>query len=276
MSVIRVNKTKDYTVMSNYHLRDKNLSLKAKGLLSQMLSLPEDWDYTVKGLCAINKENETAINSTLKELKEAGYLIVTKKMPDKTATGRIEYTYDIYESPKQKGKKQDLENLGVEFQGVENQGQLITDLPSTENKEKPTTEVVGEKTDIKNHIFPKAEAEKAIGLWNSIPSLPNVMKLSDKRKSALKNLLKEYDWGQFEQVIENIRTSSFLNGTSGRWQCSFDWILNRNNFLKVLEGQYKDRSQNEQKAVGKVAHGNEDYNEDFDMESYMERRRRQG
>ena len=130
--------------------------------------------------------------------------------------------------------------------------------------------------DIKDRIFPKAEAEKAINLWNSVPSLPNVMKLSDKRKSALKNLLKEYDWGQFEQVIENIRTSSFLNGTSGRWQCSFDWILNRNNFLKVLEGQYKDRGQTEQKNVGKVAHGREDYNEDFDMESYMERRRRQG
>lgn len=130
--------------------------------------------------------------------------------------------------------------------------------------------------DIKDRIFPKAEAERAIELWNSIPSLPNVMKLSDKRKSALKNLLKEYDWGQFEQVIDNIRTSSFLNGTSGRWQCSFDWILNRNNFLKVLEGQYKDRGQTEQKNVGKVAHGREDYTEDFDMESYMERRRRQG
>ena len=137
MAVFRVNKNRNYTVMSNYHLRDKSLSLKAKGLLSQMLSLPEDWDYTVQGLCAINKENETAINSTLKELKVAGYLIVTKKMPDKTTTGRIEYVYDIYETPKQEGEKQDLENQGVEFQGVEfqcleNQGQLNTEELSTE------------------------------------------------------------------------------------------------------------------------------------------------
>lgn len=138
MSVIRVNKTKDYTVMSNHHLRDKSLSLKAKGLLSQMLSLPEDWDYTIQGLCSINKENETAINSTLKELKENGYLIVTKKMPNETKSGRIEYVYDIYETPKQEGKKQDLENLGVEVQGVENQGQLNTDIQNKEkqNKEK--------------------------------------------------------------------------------------------------------------------------------------------
>ena len=58
MSVIRVEKTKDFTVMSNYHFRDKRLSLKAKGLLSEMLSLPDDWDYTVAGLVAINKEEK--------------------------------------------------------------------------------------------------------------------------------------------------------------------------------------------------------------------------
>lgn len=123
--------------MSNYHLRDKNLSLKAKGLLSQMLSLPVDWDYTIQGLCSINKENETAINSTLNELKDNGYLKVTKKMPNETKSGRIEYVYDIYETPKQEGEKQDLENLGVEFQGVEfqgleNQGQINTEELSTE------------------------------------------------------------------------------------------------------------------------------------------------
>lgn len=138
MAVFKINKSKDYTVMSNHHLRDKSLSLKAKGLLSQMLSLPEDWDYTIQGLCSINKENETAINSTLKELKDNGYLIVTKKMPNETKSGRIEYVYDIYETPKQEGVKQDLENLGVEVQGVENQGQLNTDIQNKEkqNKEK--------------------------------------------------------------------------------------------------------------------------------------------
>lgn len=137
MAVFRVNKNRNYTVMSNYHLRDKNLSLKAKGLLSQMLSLPEDWDYTIQGLCSINKEKEASINSTLNELKDNGYLKVTKKMPNETKSGRIEYVYDIYETPKQEGEKQDLENLGVEFQGVEfqgleNQGQLNTEELSTE------------------------------------------------------------------------------------------------------------------------------------------------
>lgn len=131
MSVIRVNKNKDYSVISNYHLKDKNLSLKAKGLLSVMLSLPEDWNYTVEGLVAISKENETCINSSLKELKEFGYLVVKKLLPNETKTGRYEYIYDVYEMPKQEGEKQDLEFLGVEFLGVENRGQLNTNILNT-------------------------------------------------------------------------------------------------------------------------------------------------
>lgn len=136
MSVIRVNKTANYTVMSNYHFKDKRISLKAKGLLSQMLSLPEGWDYTIAGLVAINLENETAIKSALKELKAFGYLTVTKKMPDETKSGRIEYIYDIYEQPNQKQavEEQGVENLSVEYQGVENHTQLSTKEENTDNK----------------------------------------------------------------------------------------------------------------------------------------------
>ncbi len=141
MSVIRVNKTRDYTVMSNYHFRDKRLSLKAKGLLSQMLSLPPEWDYTIAGLVAINKENESAIVSALRELKESGYLVVTKRLPNETESGRIEYDYDVFEQPreqdeneKQEGKKQGVENLGLEFQGIENQVQYNTNKSNTKDK----------------------------------------------------------------------------------------------------------------------------------------------
>ena len=91
MPVIRVNKTKDYTVMSNYHFKEKDMSLKAKGLLSLMLSLPDNWGYSVEGLVNICKENETSINTALKELKLFGYLSVTKLMPNQTENGRIEY-----------------------------------------------------------------------------------------------------------------------------------------------------------------------------------------
>lgn len=73
MAVFRVARINDYTVMSNFHLRDKRLSLKAKGLLSQMLSLPENWDYTLTGLCYINKESKDAIRTAIHELEQAGY-----------------------------------------------------------------------------------------------------------------------------------------------------------------------------------------------------------
>ena len=72
MSVFRVEKTKGYTVMSNHHLRNHALSLKAKGLLSQMLSLPDDWDYTLQGLAQINKESTDAIREAVRELERAG------------------------------------------------------------------------------------------------------------------------------------------------------------------------------------------------------------
>lgn len=97
MAVFCVERTRDYTVMSNYHLRDKALSLKSKGLLSQMLSLPEDWDYTLAGLSLINKESKDAIRTAINELENAGY-IIRRQTTD--LSGRFAGNeYIIYESP---------------------------------------------------------------------------------------------------------------------------------------------------------------------------------
>ena len=97
MAVFRIERTRDYTVMSNHHLRDKALSLKSKGLLSMMLSLPEDWNYTTRGLAKICKEGVDAIGGALRELEAAGY-IVRHQMRDRQ--GRISDTeYVIYEQP---------------------------------------------------------------------------------------------------------------------------------------------------------------------------------
>ena len=96
MSVFKIEKNDNYTVMSNYHLRDKNLSYKAKGLLSFMLSLPEDWDYSLAGLCKISKEGRDGIRSILKELQEHHYLEIEKVRGNK---GYFEYNYLIYEVP---------------------------------------------------------------------------------------------------------------------------------------------------------------------------------
>ena len=139
MAKFKVKKTKDYTIMSNYHLKEKNMSLKAKGLLSVMLSLPDNWDYSIAGLVAISQENETAIKSALSELKKLGYLEVIKLMPNESETGRIDYIYNVYEKPKQESgkqevEKQEVENLPLEFLDVENQGQLNTNNKILNNK----------------------------------------------------------------------------------------------------------------------------------------------
>lgn len=134
MSVFRVKKDKNYTVMSNSHLKEKEMSLKAIGLLSKMLSLPDDWDYSLAGLVSICKENETAIKSALDELKTFGYLEMIKKLPNETNTGRIEYEYIIYEKPKQASEKQPIEILPLEILPIENPGQLNTDKSNTNNK----------------------------------------------------------------------------------------------------------------------------------------------
>ena len=97
MAVFRVERNRGYTVMSNHHLRNKELSLKAKGLLSQMLSLPEDWDYTLAGLSLINKEKIDAIREAVRELERAGYIVRSR---ERDAKGRLRGAeYVIYEQP---------------------------------------------------------------------------------------------------------------------------------------------------------------------------------
>lgn len=115
IAVIRVIKNRNYTVMSNTHLKDKRLSLKAIGLLSVVLSLPDDWHYTVNGLVGIVKDGERAVNGALSELKENGYLRIEKLYPNKDGRSKIEYQYIFSETP------QDLQNVPLE-QDIQNVG----------------------------------------------------------------------------------------------------------------------------------------------------------
>lgn len=97
MPVFRVERTKNFTVMSNHHLRDKTISLKAKGLLSQMLSLPNDWDYTLRGLAAINKESIDAVRTAVHELEAAGYVVRSRIRDERGQLRGCDYF--VYEYP---------------------------------------------------------------------------------------------------------------------------------------------------------------------------------
>lgn len=133
MSVFKVEKNSNYTVMSNHHLRDRNLSYKAKGLLSFMLSLPEDWDYSLAGLCAISKESRDGIRSILKELQENHYVEIEKVRGDK---GYFEYNYLIYEIPQfnelnNEIENPDMENPYLDIPSVETATQINTNIINT-------------------------------------------------------------------------------------------------------------------------------------------------
>ena len=147
MSVFRVEKTKGYTVMSNHHLCNHTLSLKAKGLLSQMLSLPDDWDYTLQGLAQINKESIDAIREAVRELERAGYI---KRSRERDGRGCLRGTvYTIYEQPHTEPTPEEpaqalpasenptLEKPMLDKPTLENPMQLIT---KGRNKEKRNTD----------------------------------------------------------------------------------------------------------------------------------------
>lgn len=220
MSVIRVNKTRDYTVMSNSHLRDKSLSLKAKGLMSQMLSLPDDWDYSIAGLVSINQEAESAIKAALKELKEAGYLVITKLSPDKTASGRYEYVYDLYEE-KQGIKKQEVENqpleiLPVEILPVENHplNKYIEEQNKEEqNKERPSKESIKDVLENSKLISSSPSLREAVQGFIEMrkgmkkPLTPRALRMALEKAT-------EYGEGDAEK-IQAVFDQSTMNGWLG-------------------------------------------------------------
>ena len=161
MAVFRVERNTGYTVMSNHHLRNKELSLKAKGLLSQMLSLPEDWDYTLAGLSHINREKIDAIREAVKELEKAGYIVRSRERDEK---GRLRGAdYVIYEQPQPR-----------EPEAATSVGQPpILDLPTLENPtlEKPTQEkpTLENPTQLNKDISSKEQSITDLSSTHSIP-----------------------------------------------------------------------------------------------------------
>ena len=172
MAVFRIDKTKNYTVMANYHLRDTSLSLKAKGLLSLMLSLPEGWDYTTKGLACICKDGVDSICSTVKELENAGYVQRRRLRNELGHLTEVEYTIlekpvrpDSTENPPNAGTAPKRGNPVLEKPVF---GNPVLDIPEQEEPEQENPaqlniqELITEKsnTDLssKDSFLPSAEA----------------------------------------------------------------------------------------------------------------------
>lgn len=174
MAVFRLERTRDYTVMSNHHLRDKRLSLKAKGLLSQMLSLPDDWDYTLSGLAYINRESKDAIRSAVNELERAGYV---QRHQTTNASGKFSVNeYIIYERPISANplpEKPSSDNPTPDKPLQDNPTQLNTKKSNTEKQ----------STDIQN-----------------TDSIPSFRESPEAKRSESKNAYQEYR----DMICENI------------------------------------------------------------------------
>lgn len=137
MAVFRINKNENYTVMSNYHFKERGMSLKAKGLLSLMLSLPKDWDYSVNGLSNLSKDGKDSVMSALSELEDFGYLVYTRSINEKGQSDG--YDYNIYEQP-------------------------YTENPNTENPPQLNTIIINNKKEInkrKQFVAPTYDEIKA-------------------------------------------------------------------------------------------------------------------
>lgn len=258
MALFKINKTKNYTVMSNYHLRDKNLSLKAKGLLSLMLSLPEEWDYSIQGLVQIVQENETAVKSALNELMRTGYLVRLKLMPTKDENGnviraKIEYEYNIYEKPNkencnQKVENQDIENQGIESLGVENQVQINKEVQSKENKKETVSKDTAKREAyLEGFIDRYSESER---LKEKIRTFIEYRKSkrSPMSEVAVKIMLNKLRGFTEDEQIDAIETAIMSN---------WDGVFPKHTYKKQESIQEKHN----------VAHKSTEY-EDFDIKEY--------
>ena len=206
MAVFRVERTRDYTVMSNYHLKDKRLSLKSKGLLSQMLSLPDDWDYTLSGLSVINRESKDAIRSALNELEAAGYI---RRRQTTDACGKFSSNeYIIYERPAEPEPSLDLpssENPTTEKPMTE---KPLSGNPTQLNTKKSITKK--SKTDLSStDSFPFPSGKTAAG-----PPEANRMETGTDEMELYRDLIKEnisydilrqdmpYDCDRLDEIVE--------------------------------------------------------------------------
>lgn len=206
MAVFRVERTRDYTVMSNYHLKDKRLSLKSKGLLSQMLSLPDDWDYTLSGLSVINRESKDAIRSALNELEAAGYI---RRRQTTDASGKFSSNeYIIYERPEE--PEPSLEKPSSENPTTE---KPMTEKPSSGNPTQLNTKKSITKksiTDLSStDSFPFPSGETAAG-----PPEANRRETDTDQMELYRDLIKEnisyeilrqdmpYDCDRLDEIVE--------------------------------------------------------------------------
>ena len=207
MAVIRVNKTADYTVMSNTHFKDTEMSLKAKGLLSLMLSLPDNWDYSINGLVTLSKDGKDSVMNTLTELEEFGYLSRSRVTNEKGQFAGFQY--DIFEHPQQEqpfsekpnsdkptqlNTKQLNTNKSITKEKKERKRNTFDDILSAYTTDEKTLELLGEWLKVRK-AKRAAMTDRAIQL-----NIDKLDSLAEKSGLSVNDYLEEVicrGWGSF-------------------------------------------------------------------------------
>ena len=196
MPVFRVEKNRDYTTMSNVHLRDNKLSLKAKGLLSQILSLPDDWNYSVNGLASINKESRDSIRTAINELEEHGYVVRNRIRTDDGKLGDMEYV--VYEKP----VKADTPTSDEPELDAPTLEEPTLEKPTLENptQDKPTQEkpALENPTQLNTYLSSTDKQNKDIPSKDGMKAEPSERR-SDSQQGAVSE--KKIVYGEYRNVL---------------------------------------------------------------------------
>ena len=227
MAIIRVQHTKDYTVMANFHLRDRSLSLKAKGVMSFMLSLPDTWDFSMEGLAICSKDGVDSVRSALKELEDSGYLVRSRARDEKGKVGKA--IYDLYEKPALEKpilenpiqEKPILDKPILEKQAQINTNEINTNelntkidiVPKQEQEPIPYAEIITYFNEVvgTHYLLRGKEIKKFIkARWNDGFRLEDFKTVLDKKAGQWKNDAKMSKYLRFETLFSN-KFESYLN-----------------------------------------------------------------
>lgn len=203
VAIFRAHKTRNYTVMSNHHLRNDELSLKAIGLLSKMLSLPDDWDYNLRGLASLVKDGETSVRSGLNELEEAGYLERRKER----VNGRFVTIWDIHEVPvtSDEWREQPAQEAQMEIPCFDDEGAVEAgqrEEPEAEDRPKAKPKVARKPSARGRHALTETVTKDAVEYLNERTGRhfrPNISKTQGLVSARLKE---GFTLSDFRQVID--------------------------------------------------------------------------
>ena len=281
MSTYFKQKKSNFTMVSNFALKDTNLSRKAKGLYAEIyayITIP-DFKLSKSYLIKQGLEGESAFNSMWNELKDKGYLKQYRVRTEESNNG-FSYEYELLDKPdlttpyliniKMDGSEGAKSITPEERKNPENhRGAKLKNAEKSGNRKNKTPDFVpprfytvyeshamqnigdNNNTDLNNTEFLKERVKEkesvdyqgVIDVYNeTCVSLPSVQKLTDKRKRALKSITKKFSVEDLKTVFKKAEESSFLNGSSDKWSgATFDWLIKEDNIVKVLEGNYDDK-----------------------------------